>query len=114
MKEDIVADAGEGGQTASGTEFGVALQALSNAIATVRRERDNISGTLDQIELKTRNLSAYWSGPAYDSIDPITTWYTNATTDLMGILEEIITRMQKSYDNYHNAESQNTANVTPV
>jgi WXG100 family type VII secretion target len=113
IKEGIVADSGGGGQTQGGSDFGVDLQALSDAIATVQREKDNISGTLDQIDIRIRNLSAYWAGPAYDSVDPVTTWYDNARYDLMGILEEIIARMKKSYDNYHQAESQNAENVTP-
>lgn len=108
-----MADSGGGGQTQGGSDFGVDLQALSDAIATVQREKDNISGTLDQIDIRIRNLSAYWAGPAYDSVDPVTTWYDNARYDLMGILEEIIARMKKSYDNYHQAESQNAENVTP-
>jgi WXG100 family type VII secretion target len=109
-----VADTGGGGQAGGGTEFMVALQALSNAIATVQRERDNISTTLDQIDTKMRHLTFYWKGPAHDSFDPIETWYTNATFDLMGLLDEIIARLQKSYDNYHQAEFVNAANVTPT
>lgn len=107
-----MADSGGGGQTQGGSDFGVNLQALSDAIATVRREKDNISGTLDQIAMRIRNLSAYWEGPAYDSFDPVATWYDNARYDLMGILDEIIARMQKSYDNYHQAEYQNAENIT--
>jgi WXG100 family type VII secretion target len=106
-----VADAG-GGQ-GQGSDFGINLQALSDAIATVKRERDNISGTLDQIDTRIRNVSAYWSGPAYDSFDPVAKWYNSARIDLMDILDEIVTRMQKSYDNYHKAESQNAQNMTP-
>jgi uncharacterized protein YukE len=109
-----VADTGGGGQARGDTEFMVALQALLNAIATVQRERDNISKTLEQIETKMSHLAFYWKGPAYDSFDPIETWYTSATFDLMGLLDEIIARMQKVYDNYHRAESVNAANVTPA
>lgn len=108
-----MADAGTGGQGPEGGDFGINLQALSDAIATVKRERDGISSTLDQIDTRISNVSAYWSGPAYDSIDPIVKWYNNARYDLMGILDDIVTRMQKSYDNYHKAENQNALNVTP-
>jgi WXG100 family type VII secretion target len=113
IEEGIVADSGGGGQTQGGSDFGVNLQALSDAIATVRREKDNISGTLDQIDIRIRNLSAYWAGPAYDSFDPVATWYNNARYDLMDILDEIILRLQKSYNNYHQAEFQNAENMTP-
>jgi WXG100 family type VII secretion target len=107
--------AGSGGQNIPGSAaFGVNLQALSDAIATVHREKDNISGTLEQIEMRMRNLNGYWHGPAHDSFDPVRKWYNNATTDLMDILDEIILRMQKSYDNYHQAESQNLQNLTPT
>ncbi|GLY92652.1 WXG100 family type VII secretion target [Actinoallomurus iriomotensis] len=109
-----MADTGGGGQAGGDTEFGIALQALMNAIATVQRERGNISKTLEQIETKMSHLTFYWKGPAHDSFDPIETWYTNATVDLMGLLDEIIARMQKVYNNYHQAESVNAANVTPT
>ena len=105
--------ADSGGQAPEGGDFGIDLRALSDAIATVRREKDNIAGTLDQIDVRIRNLSAYWAGPAYDSFEPVARWYDNARYDLMGILEEIILRMQKSYNNYHQAESQNAENMTP-
>jgi WXG100 family type VII secretion target len=108
-----VADSGGGGQAPGGSDFGVDLQALSEAIATVRRERDGISGTLDQVDIRIRNLSAYWAGPAYDSFDPVATWYSNARYDLVNILDEIILRLQKSYDNYRQAEYQNAGNLTP-
>ncbi|GAA0370629.1 WXG100 family type VII secretion target [Actinoallomurus spadix] len=109
-----MADTGGGGQTAGDTEFGIALQALSDAIATVQREHDGISKTLEQIKSKMSDLNLYWKGPAYDSLDPVETWYANATSQMMGLLQEIIDRMQKSYDNYHQAESVNAANVTPA
>ena len=108
-----MADTGGGGQAQGDSDFGVNLQALSDAIATVQREKGNISGTLEQIDIRIRNLSAYWAGPAYDSVDPVTTWYDNARYDLMNILDEIITRLQKSYNNYHQAEFQNVENMTP-
>jgi WXG100 family type VII secretion target len=114
MKENVMADAGGGGQgTQGGPDFAVNLQALSDAIATVRREKDNISGTLQQIEMRMRNLNGYWHGPAHDSFDPVRKWYNNATADLMNILDEMINRMQASYNNYYQAEFQNLQNVTP-
>ncbi|MEV5753964.1 WXG100 family type VII secretion target [Actinoallomurus sp. NPDC052308] len=93
----------------------VDLPELLNAIATIKREKDNISTTLDLIDSKIRpeKLSAFWRGPAKNTFDPVRDWYKDASSDLMDILDEMIDRMQKSYDNYYQAESQNLQNMTP-
>lgn len=102
------------GGSSEGGGFGIDLKALSDAIATVQRERDGIAETLDKIEYRAFQVAYYWQGPANETFDPVVSWYKKAAWDLLAILDEIILRLKKSYDNYRNAESQNAANMTPV
>jgi uncharacterized protein YukE len=106
----VVTDGGQ--RYMSPGSWGIDLQALLNAIAAVQRERNTISDTLDQIDTKLSDLDRYWKGPAADTFEPVAKWYTEVKSDLLGILDDIITRMTKSHDNYQNAESGNAANVT--
>ncbi|MDN3354936.1 WXG100 family type VII secretion target [Actinomadura sp. DC4] len=92
-------------------DFKIDLNALSNAIDSVTRESGGISSSLDQLDTKMRHLSAYWHSPAYDSFDDVRNWFRQASDDLTDMLDEIINRLQKAYDNYHEAESTNYANV---
>jgi uncharacterized protein YukE len=108
----IVTDDGHRYMTSG--SWAIDLKALSDAILAVQRERDNISTSLDAISKDMTGLSDHWQGPAYDSFVPVQTWYTSVTKDLMGILDDMIARMQKSYANYSQAENTNASNVTPA
>jgi uncharacterized protein YukE len=97
----------------SGTEFGIALAKLHDAIGTVQDASNKISFSVEQIDVRMRNLSAYWHSPAFTSFDDVHTWFRHASTDLADLLTELVSRMQTSYDNYRNAEWTNTKNMTP-
>ncbi|MCO5975085.1 WXG100 family type VII secretion target, partial [Actinoallomurus soli] len=110
IDNSIITDGGQRYMTPG--SYKVDLQALANSIVVIQRQRDRISDTFDQINTRMSGLDAYWKGPAAETFDPVRTWYTQASSDLLGILDEIITRMTKSHDNYQDAESKNAANVT--
>jgi uncharacterized protein YukE len=94
--------------------WAVDLPELLNAIAAVRREKETISGILAQIKSKMEwDIGYSWTSPAHDSFEPIRRWFLNATTDLMDILDEMISRMKTSYDNYLQAEETSLKNLTP-
>jgi WXG100 family type VII secretion target len=100
-------------EEAAGTEFGVNLASLHNAIGTVQGASDTISFSVEQIEVRMQNLSAYWHSPAFTSFEEVHTWFHRASTDLTDLLTELISRMQTAYENYSSAEWTNTKNMTP-
>jgi uncharacterized protein YukE len=98
--------------TSPEVEFRVHLDALENAAATVKRERDQIEDRLAQIRSHTQGtVPTAWDSPAYGTFEPFRIWFDKASDDVMGLLQEIITRLEVTHSNYRNAELANYGNL---
>jgi WXG100 family type VII secretion target len=95
-------------------QFKVDLQHLHDAIGTVTGIKNEITDHMSAVRTAMDGLGEAWKSPAHDTFPPVRTWFDNTQNDLRDMLEEIIRRLQSSYDNYHAAESANFGNVTPA
>jgi uncharacterized protein YukE len=95
------------------TEFKVDLRQLSDAIGSVRRERDNIEHSMTYIGTEFRAAKEAWQFPSAYAYDDMQNWFMRVSGELKDLLDEIIRRMQDAYQTYHAAEVANTGNVTP-
>jgi WXG100 family type VII secretion target len=93
-------------------EFKVDLEQLHGAIGQVGRDRGVIQDCFNQITAQFDGLQANWQGPAAETYDDLRTALQNATTAMLHVLDEIVSRMQTTYQNYESAESSNARNLT--
>ncbi|GLZ16205.1 hypothetical protein Acsp04_64400 [Actinomadura sp. NBRC 104425] len=91
--------------------FTIDLGLLQTTITSVKTEHGNISADLNSVRTKTKNLGTSWNSPAYSSFDDVMKWFDKASGDLLGLLDELIRRLEKSYANYKAAEEANYGNV---
>jgi len=94
------------------TNFAVDLQSLWDAYMSVGREHGYITDQLRQIDLKMSLLSEDWNSPSFSTLDDMKTWFTTVSVRLNDLLREIVIRLGISYENYHQAESANSSNLT--
>ena len=92
--------------------FRVDLATLSAAITSVSSERTNVTDSLEEIRLKMNGLSASWNSPSYQSFEEVSEWFDSASTKVESLLDDLITRMRTSHDNYSSAEGASTDNLT--
>ncbi|PSM42997.1 hypothetical protein C6Y14_12540 [Streptomyces dioscori] len=100
----------DGTRKMSRGEFEVALGRLGEATRKVRGISGNIEGDLEQIRSRFASLPDVWRSPAEASSEPVMRWFDRASADLHALLEEMVRRMQVSYDTYLDAEKANFHN----
>ena len=93
-------------------EFRVDLQQLQDAIGQISQDRGGISDDFASIISRFDATQAAWQGPAANSFEELRVTLQNATTTLLDLLAEVISRMQSSYDSYENAETTNSQNLS--
>jgi len=91
--------------------FQVDLKQLHDAIGGVRKEADSIAHSMSEIGRNANQLSTYWNSPSFATFDDVQKRFTHAANDLHALLEEVVYRMQVSYDNYRQAEQINYQNL---
>ncbi|MET7695303.1 WXG100 family type VII secretion target [Streptomyces sp. NPDC005483] len=96
----------------SAAEWAVALGELHSAIGKVKGYSGEIQSCLSQIGTEFDKLGEAWRSPASATSEPVTEWFRRASQDLHELLEDMVRRMQVSYDNYLDAETKSYNNVT--
>jgi WXG100 family type VII secretion target len=99
--------------TISATEFSVDLQQLADAITSVQRSHDAIVSLTGQFNHLLGKVPSAWSGPSELTFAPLVPQVQSALQDLQTLLQDMITSMQTSYDNYQSTELANVSNLTP-
>lgn len=92
--------------------FKVDLQQLLDAIAQIRQDRDGISDDFANITSKFDALQGTWQGPAATSYEQLSVSLQNATSQMLDVLSDVISRMQTSYESYENTETTNSQNLS--
>jgi WXG100 family type VII secretion target len=92
--------------------FKVDLQQLQDAIGQISQDRDGISEDCADIATKFNALQGGWQGPAANSFEDLHVTLQNATTQMLDLLSDVISRMRTSYDNYESAETTNAQNLS--
>ncbi|HEV7931047.1 MAG TPA: WXG100 family type VII secretion target [Actinomadura sp.] len=93
------------------TAFKADLAQLSAAIGTVKGEAAEIKLAMFLVRGKMFSLADVWKGPAHVSFRPVQDRFLKVWAELADILDETVTRMQASYDNYLRAEEANLHNL---
>ncbi|MFI5935016.1 hypothetical protein, partial [Actinoplanes sp. NPDC051494] len=93
-------------------EYSVQIPLLGESIGSLRKQRDSIDSSLLAMSNYLLSITDSWNSPAGDRYELLTTDLKKLTTDTKGLLNDSITAMQKSYDNYVGAETANLKNVT--
>jgi WXG100 family type VII secretion target len=99
-----VADASSGG-------FQVDLGELANAINRVSAQRDTMQGGIQGLNTTLSNIEDAWRGPAGSSFTGLVNHFNSVSSDLMSLLDEAISRMHATHQNYASAVTANTQNL---
>ncbi|MEV6598526.1 hypothetical protein AB0M36_16860 [Actinoplanes sp. NPDC051346] len=92
----------------------VDLQALNDAITSVRRARDVVEGDLQRVKGVFTDIQGVWRSPAANSFTMLSGDFTKASTDLMATLDEGLRRMHASYQNYVTSEEKNSSIIMQI
>jgi WXG100 family type VII secretion target len=90
--------------------FSVDLPAFAGAIARVSRNRDSAKGHADRLKSIFVEVDACWDGPAGETFTTLRPEFNNALDELTLLLDDIVVKMQQTYDNYVAAEEDNASN----
>lgn len=109
-------DGGDSGDTTAPggytlNQFRVDLAQLAEAIRTVGNCSDDIYWYLDKIVETMGDVDSFWTGPAYVSFGEQAKWFAKTVSDLHDVLDEIVQRMWRSYNNFYNAEQAVLSNL---
>jgi hypothetical protein len=104
---------GANGMPVSGT-FLTNLKALSDAMTSIRKERDAVETDLVQVKNTFTGISEYWNSPAGRSFQELSGDFMNASLDLVSTLDEGLRRMHVAYNNYVASEQQNAASIAAI
>lgn len=88
----------------------VALDQLHDAIIKVNGHRARIADLLAQIQTEFTAAHDAWQSPSAMTFEATAQWFTDSSRALKGLLDEMATRMQGTYDTYHAAEIANAHN----
>jgi uncharacterized protein YukE len=103
---------GDGNVYMTPQAWGVDLPEFHDAIAFVRGKSGLIEDHIDAIHRKSQAIYRGWTSPAGDTFGDVSRKAATAMLVLQGLLEEMVTRMNKSYDNYLVTEQANTKNLS--
>jgi len=92
------------------TQFQVDLGQLSDAITTVRGLTASVSDEVSVMQSRLQTIASLWRTPSTASYEEIEAWFDTASTDLVNLLEEIVSRLQQAYDTYVTTEQTNVSN----
>lgn len=92
-------------------EFQVDMHDFATAIATVTRCRNAIEDDFGKIKSLFNDVYDHWQSPSGDTFDSVQTALTNATDQLMSVLNDIVNRMNVTYQNYEQMETVNAGNL---
>jgi WXG100 family type VII secretion target len=93
-------------------EFVVDLQRMSDAIGGVGSARDVIKEAFSAVVREFEVVETSWSGPAGESYASFKDSLTAAAQKLLELLDDMVTRMQATYQTYQDTENANAANLT--
>ncbi|MFJ6167481.1 hypothetical protein ACIQH6_20345, partial [Micromonospora orduensis] len=93
-------------------EYAVQIPLLGESISSVRKQRDSIDGNLKAMATHLQSICESWNSPAGDRYEALTVDLKKLTTDTQSLLDDALTAMQKSYDNYVGAEGANLKSMT--
>ncbi|GAA0486351.1 hypothetical protein Ade02nite_10100 [Paractinoplanes deccanensis] len=98
-------------QHVSPEKFKVMMDVFGNSITVVETQRRRVEAALDGIRSAFREAEEDWKSPAAQTFGELTREFDTDAAALEDLLVEILARMRKSFQNYHQTELQNTRNL---
>jgi hypothetical protein len=87
------------------------MERLADALRTVRSERDFVAGGMEALKMQLDKIVGGWNSPAGSAFATLSIDLRNVSTDVLSVLDDSILSMQKTYDNYLEAEGMNTKSL---
>jgi uncharacterized protein YukE len=94
-------------------EWAVDLPALQTAIGQIKDMHAGISDENEALRTRFKMISGKWVTPSGESFQTLSASFMTVATTLSDLLDDAVTRMQKAYDNYVEAELRNKQSLTP-
>jgi uncharacterized protein YukE len=94
-------------------EWAVDLPALQTAIGQIKDLHAQISDETAKLRTRFKMISDAWVSPSGESFQTLSASFNTVATTLSDLLDDAVVRMQKSYDNYVEAELRNKQSLTP-
>lgn len=94
------------------TQFTVDLGDFEDAIAKIQGAATAIEDDVTQINQKCATLALEWAGPAGTTFGALAVNTQTAMGKMTGLLDEMLSRMRLSAQNYREIEQANTKNVS--
>ena len=93
-------------------EFKVNLEDLRNAATEIGLKKKWIMDCMDGVRTCFTAFEGDWHAPSEVTFHDVQLWFDKSYTHLESILDDIIGRMWKAYNNYHHAETANVVNLS--
>ncbi len=94
------------------SEWTADLQQFKDAIKSITANNDAIQADINQITADMQSLASGWRGPAGGAFEQLQQPLANAGQQTVAVINEVIYRMNITLQNYENAESTNTNNLS--
>jgi YD repeat-containing protein len=93
--------------------YSVEIPLLLETANTTRNERNGISDLLGDLKTQLDLAETYWVSPAGTTFAAYRSVVQTAGDNLLGVLDEAITKLETTHRNYVGAETENANNLTP-
>ena len=98
--------------TLTPAEFKVDMAQFAQAITTVSQDRDTIEADITQLKALFTQVEQAWISPSGATFIAVQDKFNSAVDELSTLLNQMIQRMQTTYNNYLVAETKNYNNLT--
>jgi uncharacterized protein YukE len=96
-------------------DLAASITLVQSKASSIEDEYLNITSQFQTLQWDGMGMTASaWASPAGDTFTAVITKLTNAMSTLQQLLSDTISRMQQTYNNYVQAETTNTKNLTPT
>jgi len=93
------------------TEFRSNLADLKGAATDIGLKKKWIMDCMDNVRANFSEFEKEWQAPSEVTFSEVRQWFERSYVHLDALLDEIVTRLWKAYDNYHDVELKNIANL---
>jgi uncharacterized protein YukE len=97
--------------TISVAAFKVDLQGLADAISSIKSDAASIYDSVGSIDALLQHAETLWVSPGGTTFADLYPQLADEMASLVGILYEMVQRMQAAYDNYNSIELDNVASL---
>jgi WXG100 family type VII secretion target len=94
------------------TEFKADLDQFNAAITQVSQAQDGIVESFRQLRNELANVESTWLSPAGTTYSDAQQVLNSSISQMLDVLDQMVSRMKVTLQNYQQAEQANTQNLT--